>query len=154
MSGPFETEQQARELPTVRGVYEMASRGRSVPGTMAGLNLNMLLRACTDAGLKLGAYDVHILGWLSDWEPQTCAVVCGLILRASQGAPHAALTAAQAECLRDMLADAIGARTEGVSADCAGCDTDPAGLCWDHAADLGRAEAYRALAADLGVVTP
>ena len=31
----------------------------------------------------LGAYDRRILGWLARWEPTTCAVVAGLITRAS-----------------------------------------------------------------------
>ncbi len=44
-----------------------------------------------------------------------------------------------------LLADAVAYRTEGVAGQCGDCDTGPAGLCWDHAADVARAEAYQAL---------
>ena len=34
----------------------------------------------------MGAYDRRILAWLAGFEPQTCAVVAGLITRANAGA--------------------------------------------------------------------
>jgi hypothetical protein len=47
--------------------------------------------ACQDAGVKLGAYDAKILAWLAIYEPETCAVITGLISRANiagQAAPR------------------------------------------------------------------
>ena len=82
--GPLETERQARELPAVRAVYA-AFGADPGPGKMTPHNLAMLEGACEAAGLELGAYDRRILAWLAGWEPQTCAVVAGLITRANGG---------------------------------------------------------------------
>ena len=49
-------------------------------------NLAMLRAACEGADVELGAYDLRILAWLAGWEPQVCAVVAGLITRASSHA--------------------------------------------------------------------
>lgn len=38
------------------------------------------------AGVELGAYDLRILEWLTDWEPSTLAVVAGWIKRARRDA--------------------------------------------------------------------
>ena len=46
----------------------------------------MLLDACADAGVAVGAYDSRILYCLAGWEPATCAVIAALILRAAGGA--------------------------------------------------------------------
>ena len=81
MSGPFETEGQARELPAVRAVYE-AFRADPGVGKMEPHNRRMLGRACEAAGVVTGRYDDRIIEWLSGWEPQMCAVVAGLITRA------------------------------------------------------------------------
>lgn len=83
MNGPFETEQQARETPEVRAVWAVFD---AEPGTgkMAPHNYLMLVSACEAAGVDLGgpsSYDRQILAWLAGWEPQTCAVVAGLISR-------------------------------------------------------------------------
>jgi hypothetical protein len=166
MTGPFETERQAAAM----SLWE--THGRQA-GQRHAANVADLAAEIGAARITLGAYDRRVVEWLAGWDPSTVAVVCGLISRARQAAgqqwvstmalagddalrtaPAVVLTANQTDCLRDMLADAISARTEGVAGDCDDCDTDPAGLCWDHSADLDRAEAYKALAAGLGVEVP
>ena len=72
---------------------------------------------CGAVGVELGACDRRIVAWLSGWEPQTCAVVAGLIDRA-----RAALTDAQRETLADALGDALSYR-------------EPAGSCADWEAN-------------------
>ena len=104
MTGPFETEQQARQLPAVQAVYA-AFRADPGVGRMVLTILDpcspqtheMLLSACAAAGVELGAYDRHILAWLAGWEPQTVAVIAGLISRA-----HEAGRAAVAEDTRRL----------------------------------------------------
>lgn len=72
--GPYETEQQARG--EVAGVYEQSSRSE-LRGGLANANYAYLTAACELAGVDLGAFDVRILVWLANWEPETCAVVAG-----------------------------------------------------------------------------
>jgi hypothetical protein len=81
-SGPYETEDHARETPEVRAV-RAAFDADPGPGRMAPHNLRMLLDAVAAAGVQVGAYDVRILEWLAGWEPPTCAVIAGLITRAA-----------------------------------------------------------------------
>jgi hypothetical protein len=78
---PLETEQQARELTAVRAVYDAFARDPG-PGKMAPRTHKMLISACVAAGVELGDYDRRVILWLSQWEPQACAVVAGLIGRA------------------------------------------------------------------------
>jgi hypothetical protein len=158
--GPFDTERQASGVPAVRAIYD-AFRAAPGAGRMAALNHRLLADACAAAGVSLGAYERRILLWLAGWEPQTCAVVAGLVTRArvtsaSPGRGQIVLTAAQSACLRGMLADAIayrGPRVGTACADCGDIDDDGAchGLCDDHAADRDLAADYRALASELGV---
>ncbi len=68
--GPFDTEQQARQLPAVRAVYDAFDRDPGV-GKMAPPNLRMLLDALAGAGVYVGAYDIQIAQWVAGWEPQT-----------------------------------------------------------------------------------
>ena len=84
VTGPLETERQARELPAVRAVYE-AFRASPGVGRMAPHNHRMLEDACSAAGVEPGAFDHRILLWLAGFEPTTCAVVAGLISRAAAG---------------------------------------------------------------------
>lgn len=72
-AGPFETE---REVLGAIGYP-----GRPYPS--ADANEFALLDACARAGVQLGEYDRRIITWLSGWEPQTCAVIAGIILRAA-----------------------------------------------------------------------
>ena len=83
--GPFDTEQQARELPAVQAVYD-AFRADPGIGKMQPHEQRMLLDALAEAGVYLGAYDHRIVEWLANWEPQTVAVIAGWITRASQAA--------------------------------------------------------------------
>ena len=90
MTGPFETAAQARELPAVRAIYDAAhaSNRRDVIGEE---NYLMLFRACEAAGVDLGgpsSYDRRILSWLANGEPETCAVVGMLIIRAAAVRPE------------------------------------------------------------------
>jgi hypothetical protein len=78
---PLETEQQARELPAVQAVFAAFDADPGV-GKMLPHNEAMILGACERAGVELGAYDRRIVAWLGNWEPQTCAVITGLIERA------------------------------------------------------------------------
>ena len=60
-----------------------------------------------------------------------------------------ALTAADLGILGQALADAVAYRDPAGS--CPDCDTHPAELCQDHAADIDKADAYLALADSLGI---
>jgi len=60
-----------------------------------------------------------------------------------------ALTAGDLTILGQALADAVSYRDPAGS--CPDCDTHPAELCQDHAADLDQADAYLALADSLGI---
>jgi hypothetical protein len=97
VSGPLETEQQARELPGVRAIFAAFDRDPG-PGKMAPHTHKMLISACAAAGVELGDYDRRILLWLSGWEPQTCAVIAGLISRA-----HAAEDTRRLDAIRGVL---------------------------------------------------
>jgi hypothetical protein len=80
-NGPFETEDQARMTSAVRAVYEAYDHG-SGPGDLSGAP--MILAACEAAGVSLGAYDRRQIDWMGNWEPSTCAVFAGLIIRAHE----------------------------------------------------------------------
>jgi hypothetical protein len=155
MSGPFETEREARELPAVQDIYA-AFRADPGVGRMAPHAHKMLIGACEAAGVELGAFDRRILLWLSGWEPQTCAVIAGLISRAHDAgcarvadAGAVTLTAEQLATVLGALADAQGYRMREADAFCGDCDTSPAGACWRHLNDLDAAQEYHALAARL-----
>ncbi len=135
---------------TERKLRDIASRmpGR-VPAPAAATPLETEAQArepCGAAGVELGAYDRRIVAWLAGWEPQTCAVVAGLITRAT--GTDAGLAPEQLATLGQALADAIEWR-HPAEFHCADCDA--ATLCPDHAGDLDRADAYRALARALGI---
>jgi hypothetical protein len=83
MTGPFETEREARELPAVQAVYEAFDADPGV-GKMAPHTRRMLIAACDAAGVELGAFDRRILSWLSGFEPETAAVIAALITRAHE----------------------------------------------------------------------
>ena len=81
LTGPFETQREALDLPAVQAIYE-AFRADPGAGRMAPGVQRMLEEACAAAGVGLGAYDRRVLAWLAGWEPQVCAVIAGLISRA------------------------------------------------------------------------
>jgi len=78
--GPYETEQQART--DVAHIHEQARRSVR-RGVLAEANHARLMDPCQDAGVTLGAFDAKILAWLANYEPETCAVITGLITRAN-----------------------------------------------------------------------
>jgi hypothetical protein len=49
------------------------------PGQMTPLNHRLLCEAITAARVALGAYDHHVVQGLARLEPETCAVIAGLI---------------------------------------------------------------------------
>ena len=77
-AGPFSTWHDA---------YEACRDITGTPGTgyLTEGNRARLLTACEAAGVELGAYDRRILDWLSRWEPETVAVISGIITRAARG---------------------------------------------------------------------
>lgn len=77
--GPYETEQQARaDVAYAYGLPLCSIR----QGALAEANLARLTDVCERADIVLGAFDERILGWLANYEPETCAVIAGLISRA------------------------------------------------------------------------
>lgn len=78
--GPYETEGQAAEV--CRDAYGHPH----TPGHMGMANRARLAAACEAAGVELGAYDMRILDWVTRWEPEVCAVIAGVILRAGKAA--------------------------------------------------------------------
>jgi hypothetical protein len=81
-SGPYESERQVREAPAVQAILAAVQAAPGRPHLDAH-NARMLTTACDSARVELGAYDRRIIAWLAGWEPQTCAVVAGLITRAA-----------------------------------------------------------------------
>jgi hypothetical protein len=122
VTGPFESESEARNTPAVRAVYAAFDAGPG-QGRMQAPNHRMLEQACEAAGVTLGAYDHRILLWLAGWEPQTCAVVAGMISRAAHPAD---IEAADIAIIRQALADASAWRTWRTEGDRA-ADTELAG---------------------------
>jgi hypothetical protein len=62
------------------------------------------------------------------------------------------ITAEHRETLGQALADAVAHRDPGGR--CDACEASPAGVCDDHAADLGLTDAYIQLAAELRIEIP
>jgi len=92
VTGPFETEAEARQLAAVQAVYD-AFNASPGAGHMALRNERMLLESCAAAGGRLIAFDRRIIAWLAGWEPETCAVVAGLITQAGCGTTRAVAAA-------------------------------------------------------------
>jgi len=138
VSGPYETEREARA--DVQHIFD------SPPGSWGDGMRRLLEDACGAAGVQLGAYDHRILLWLAGWEPQTCAVIAGLITRAAAGR----LTGPQRSTVLDALEDAATLRTERAAAYCYACSSHPAGACDEHVDDLDAADRYRQTAREIG----
>lgn len=81
--GPFQTEADASRTSAVRAIHAAFDADPGA-GKMCPLNYRMLLDACDAAGVVLGDFDRGVLAWLANWEPQTCAVIAGIIRRAGQ----------------------------------------------------------------------
>ena len=75
MNGPYDTRETA-----LQPVTEL----RAANPEMSLQEINWLILQRATAGMKLGEYDRYILGWLTGMEPQTCAVIAGLIHRARE----------------------------------------------------------------------
>jgi hypothetical protein len=89
---------------------------------------------------------------MGSWALRLASSLGDLLAGLSRSAlPAPALTAEQLGVLRQALADAAGWRRLRADARCEDCMAHPAGLCFDHAADLDKADAYLALAAALGI---
>jgi hypothetical protein len=73
--GPYETEDQVCSTSAVRAVYDAYRAG--IVSLRDG-SADLLLSACEEAGVALGAYDKRILAWFAGFEPQTAAVVAGM----------------------------------------------------------------------------
>jgi hypothetical protein len=78
VSGPYETERDARAAALSAGGPAEPDWSILSPGQ----RYQLLLNACADAGVFLGAYDHRIIEWLAQWDDGTCAVIAGLISRA------------------------------------------------------------------------
>ena len=158
--GPFETERQVRELPAVRAVYN-AFKAAPGMGRMAVHNERMLRESCAAAGVVLGAFDARIVSWLAEWEPETCAVIAGLISRAYAAgcrgqaagaeprgadlAGNCGLSAGEVAIVLAALADATELICEQ-AAWCWECAVAPSALCGVHEEALAHAEDYDRLA--------
>lgn len=111
MTGPYDTKRQVSETPAVQAVYA-AFRAAPGVGAMEPHNRKLIEDACRAAGVELGAYDRRIVAWLAGYEPQTCAVIAGLIHRAHASAPLAAELRGLAERIDRQLAGEHADRKE------------------------------------------
>jgi hypothetical protein len=75
--GPFESEHSARGA-----AHAVVPPGPGFAVLSAAQNRELLVRACSEAGVSLGAFDARILSWLSGFEDSACAVIAGLVWRA------------------------------------------------------------------------
>jgi hypothetical protein len=119
VSGPFETEREARAAALEAG-------GPPCPGWVilsAEQNRRMLTRACEAAGVTLGAYDARILAWFAGFEDAACAVIAGLISRAS-----VPLAPGQLSTVLAALHEAAEAKRDN-AAMCADCEDRSCGTC-------------------------
>ena len=119
MGGPYETEAEARENPAVQEIYA-AFRADPGMGRMAPLINALLVDVCTMAGVDLGAFDRRVLSWLSGWEPETAAVICGMITRAHEAgrARSAMLGSAPARKTGQSSSRLLGHTTTYLATDC------------------------------------
>ena len=83
--GSYENEDQALAASSVRAIYEAYRAGIT---SLHDGSVDLLLSACEQAGVTLGAYDRRILTWLAGFEPQAAAAVAGIINRAATWPPH------------------------------------------------------------------
>lgn len=87
--GPYESEADARAEPLPQEVRELHRKNLVRSGDPERVTdkaaWRHLTAACEAAGVKLGAFDRRILGWLCGWEPETVQVVIGIISRANNG---------------------------------------------------------------------
>jgi hypothetical protein len=82
-AGPYQTGAEARQNAAVQEIYAAFRAGPGM-GRMAPHTNALLVDACVMAGVELGAFDRRVLAWLSGWEPETAAVIAGLITRSHE----------------------------------------------------------------------
>ena len=92
-----------------------------------------------------GAHLIEISGPSSDRVIQQCRACAWSVTWAVS---PVVLTAAQSDCLADMVADAIAYRC-AAGTGCSHCHQSPAEECPEHSPDHALIESYRQLAADL-----
>jgi hypothetical protein len=92
-----------------------------------------------------GSHLIEISGWSSDRVIQQCRACAWSVTWA---APQLVLTAAQADCLADMAADAIAYRRAAATG-CPRCRQGPVTDCPEHSPDHAQIAAYHQCAADL-----
>lgn len=81
-SGPFETRDDANNLPAVRAAHA-AFDANPQPGRLTDESYKILRTALANARVDLGTYDNHLVKWLADDGPRVCAVISDWIHRAT-----------------------------------------------------------------------
>jgi hypothetical protein len=106
VSGPFETEDEARADPRVRAVY--AAMQASTEFRMQDGAARIITSACEQAGVQLGAYEARIVRWVAGFEPQSALVIAALVERAAAGpdGPRCGQCGALAESYPDPYGEA------------------------------------------------
>lgn len=79
--GPFATEQDAWATDAYAAEHA-AWDANPVPGTGEKFNMQMLLSACEEIGLDLGAFDLSPLRQVAMYETPKCVALRGIIRRA------------------------------------------------------------------------
>jgi hypothetical protein len=79
--GPFQDEQDAWATEAY-AAERAAWDANPVPGEGEKFNMAMLLAACEEIGLELGAYDLSPLRQVAMYETQKCVALRGIIRRA------------------------------------------------------------------------
>jgi hypothetical protein len=79
--GPYQSEDEALADPAVQGIYDQMRREPQTFRMQDG-SAALIFAACMLAGVELGDYDVRIIRWVAWFEPQSAAVIAGLITRA------------------------------------------------------------------------
>lgn len=153
LHGPYETEREAAHA--ARSLGGPARPGYSI--LSAEQNRQLLTGACEAAGVGLGAYDERILAWLAGFEDSTCAVIAGLVSRATQVGRqrparrdrHPRLSDAETRTVLSALDGAAEAKRDAADM-CSECDPRPEGdLCGTCTYRLAVADDYDALAETL-----
>ena len=91
MSGPFDSEDEVLADAGVQQIYARMRASREF--RMQDGSAALIFTACALAGVELGGYDVRIIRWVAGFEPQSSAVIAGLITRAAAGKQDAAAPA-------------------------------------------------------------
>ena len=96
----------------------------------------MLISTCVAAIVGPGAFDARVPLWMSGWEPETCAVIAGLVSRAHDAGAARAGASPHADRLA-ALADSIDERLDDKNADRQAIAEDVAAQLRQLSAELG-----------------